>query len=132
MNKISIKKLRDIDIKLFFFMRHLLFTMRVKIYIVIFLIIIREIFLKTPYLNILIADNRDVVDAITIPILIAVILGFNSKILILIAVLLFLPVAALSVLGHEILAEFLSNNIYVLLVIGIIGMVIRFVKQENE
>lgn len=132
MEKQLIKVLKDIDIKAFSYAKSLLFRNRVKVYIVVFLIIFREVMLRAPYLNIIAANMRDMLDAITLPLLLAVIVGFNSRKIFIIAVVMFFPVAMLSLLGREPIAELLSNNIYVLLVIGILGMIVRFVKYENE
>jgi hypothetical protein len=126
------KYLKDVDIKAFYFVRGLFYRNRVRVYLVLFLLMLRGVMFKTPYLNIIAANTRDVLDAVTLPLLLAIIVGFNSRKVIIVAVALFIPVAALSVLGRETLAEFLSNNIYVLLVIGVLGMIVGFVRRENE
>lgn len=122
----------DIVTKSFYHIRSHLAGNRRRAYLVVFLIIFREVMLKTPYLNIIAASIRDILDAITFPTLLAVIVGFNSRRIFIIAVVMFFPVAIFSLLGQESIAELLSNNIYILLVIGILGMIIKFVRHENE
>lgn len=132
MEKQLIKSLKDVDIKAFYYVKSLLFRNRVRVYLVLFLLIFREVMLKTPYLNIIAANFKDVLDAIILPILIAITVGFNGRKIVIIAVAMFFPVAVLLLFEQEPIAELLSNNLYVLLVIGVLGMIIRFARHENE
>lgn len=127
-----VKNLKNIDIKLFYYFRNWLFAHRVNIYILLFFLVVREVLVKTPYLNVIYANNIDTINSFAISLVVVIFTGFNGRRLLLISVGLFLPLALLTLLHREPLAELLANNIYILLCIGVLGMIIRFVRRENE
>jgi hypothetical protein len=128
----SQKNLKAIDVRFYSFLKKWLIKQRVKIYVLLFLVVLREVFLRTPYVNVIIVENIDVIDLILISVLLTTIVGLNGKKFILISVMLFLPLAVLTLLGYNVLVEKLANIIYMLILTGVTYMILNFVKQENE
>jgi len=126
-----VKNLKNIDIKLFYYFRNWLFTHRVNIYILLFFLVVREVLVKTPYLNVIYANNVGTINSFAIPLVVVIFTGFNGRKLLLISVGLFLPLTLLTLLHRDTVAEGLANSIYILLIIAIFSMILKFIKQKN-
>ena len=127
----NLKKMKNIDVVIFHRITNWLFKHRVKLYVLIFVVVFREVVQRIPYLNILFAGHINVIDAVLIPLIVLFVVGFNGRYAIIFAIFLFLPLAIVTLLNKQDTAEYLSNIIFVLLVLGVLIMIINFLRSKN-
>lgn len=108
-----------------------IFKQRVKIIVLFLLLLLRELLFRVPYVNVVFALNIDIIDIVTIPLLVMIFARFNGRKLILFPIVLFIPTAILTLLGNLVLAEKLANIAYVSLLLSILIMFVNYLKKEN-
>jgi hypothetical protein len=98
---------------------------------VLFILLLKEIFLRIPYVNIVFITKGLLINTFVGLALFLVLFGFNSRKLIISSLILFCPLAGLTLLRYN-TAEVLGNIVFILLFFGISLEMISFVKDGNK